>query len=191
MEKGSYFLVGVLLTFVLNMFLRWLRKEKDMEEYSLKAKMLEVRDGLSKQNLDYREFDDLDSFFRIRRTQENSIEDKIRIELKDSDTDPTEFMSQSEMNLYACNRAEEMDLKLESLITKLHKKLDSKERDYFDLMHSNWKIYRSSQADFYSSAFEGGTMKQFLYSSEISNLTIERIAYVQVELDSRYELLND
>jgi uncharacterized protein YecT (DUF1311 family) len=178
------FALGILCSAAGVLILRWLRKDRLSEELARKKQALELHEKLQEQNISLEQLDAFEKSLLQRRNQVRKIEDKLYTEAI-SEADPTAHMNQQEMNIYAANRADEMDLKLGKVVDELQTWMHTDEKQAFTKAHEAWLQYRANQAEFASLQFEGGSMQPFILFGERSRLTIERMSELTNELEFR------
>lgn len=87
------------------------------------------------------------------------------------------------MNVCAAQESRRADAQLNAVYQKLMKTLDANRRTKLRAAQRAWLAYRDAQCAFEASASEGGSMQPLELASCKSDVTKERIAQFQQELD--------
>jgi hypothetical protein len=99
---------------------------------------------------------------------------------------PGPSLTQTEMNQLAAKTFDELEAQRLALNEKMALKLDGKRKEQFDYMSALFVEYRDAYADFFTSRYEGGTIRPCLFSSDQSRLTQEYIDRLKPETEDEW-----
>ena len=191
MEKIGLIILGALLSGIAYLIKRWLEGKPENEALEKHKKILEIHKQMNEQGIDVDGLKELEGLLtgkEIARNQ-HSIELSKESEPLVQD-DETENLTQRELNFRAGENFEKAKQKLQNVIAGIDSRVADRESQALMNSQIAWESYSVDQAQATASSYEGGSIYNLIYLSELESLTIERTARLQAELDELIRLGN-
>lgn len=184
MEKIGLVILGVVLSGIAYLIKRWIEGKPQVETLEKHKKILDIHKQMNEQGLD---IDGLKKLEALLTGKANAIKQHSK-ELADQ-TEPlvkitdTENLTQLDLNTRASEKFEKSKMKLQVAIAGIDARVGDRESQALMNSQKAWESYSVDQALAVASFYEGGSIYNLIYFSELESLTIERTARLQAELD--------
>ncbi|VAW13949.1 hypothetical protein MNBD_BACTEROID05-1016 [hydrothermal vent metagenome] len=191
MEKLGFVILGVILSGIAYLIKRWVEGKPQVEALDKHKKILEIHKQMNEQGLDVDGLKDLEALLtgKAKAITEHSKELTQQTEPLVQSND-TEDLTQLELNKRAREKFEKAKIKLQEVIAGIDSRVGDKESQALMNSQRAWESYSVDQAQAVASSYEGGSIYNLIYLSELESLTIERTARLQAELDELIRMGN-
>jgi uncharacterized protein YecT (DUF1311 family) len=177
-------ILGAVLSGVAYLIKRWIEGKPETETLDKHKRILDIHKQMNEQGLDV---DGLKRLEDVLTGKANAIKQHSK-ELSDQ-SEPlvrnveTETLTQLELNKRASEKLEKAKKKLQEVIAGIDSRVSDRESQALMNSQRAWESYSVDQAQAAAASYEGGSIYNLIYLSELESLTIERTARLQAELD--------
>jgi uncharacterized protein YecT (DUF1311 family) len=174
MKDVIEFLAGVLVTSLGYLFKRRLEKSSVIEDLDIQLKLLEINKQMKEQNVTPEQLERMRNRLPSAKPSTTGI-----VEFAEQ---APEFKTQLEMNEFAEKEFRTLQLELEITVKALSSQKTEAWKKQFQESQVVWLEYRNRQAQLAADQFKGGTIAPFIYITEVSNITKNRITELRLML---------
>jgi uncharacterized protein YecT (DUF1311 family) len=174
MKELILFLAGVLVSSIGYLLKRKFEKSSILEDLEIQLKLLEVNKQMKEQNVTSEELQKMRD--RISSGKPPSLG------IVEFAEEPPEPRTQTEMNEYADKEFRILEQELDITIKALSSSRSVTWKKEFDKSQQVWLEYRNSQAQLACNEYKGGSIAPFIYITEASNITKNRITELRLML---------
>ena len=190
MEKIGLVILGVALSTVVYLLKRWIESKPQIEALDKHKKLLDIHKQMNEQGID---IDGLKELEKRLAGKANAIKENIK-ELTESleplTKEESEDLTQIQLTDRAKDKFEKAKEKLQEVIAGIDARVGDRESQALMNSQNAWEGYSVDQAMAAATSYEGGSMWNLIYFSELESLTVERAARLQAELDELIRLGN-
>jgi uncharacterized protein YecT (DUF1311 family) len=191
LEKIVFVILGVLLSGAAYLLKRRIEGKPQLETLDKHKKLLDIHKQMNEQGID---IDGLRMLEERLAGKANAIKKHTK-EIAESlkpliEESEQENLTQIELNERAKDNFEKAKEMLQEIIAGIDSRVGDKESQAIMNSQTAWEGYSVDQAMAAASSYEGGSIWNFIYFSELESLTVERAARLQAELDELIRLGN-
>ena len=190
-ENIGFILLGMILSSIGYLIKRKIENRPQIEILDKHKRILDIHKQMSDQGIDLEGLKNLEARLsgKAKAIQSHSVilqSESVSL-LKE---DEPENLTQMELNERAGKRFEIAKEKLQEVIAAIDSRVGDFESQSLMRSQRNWENYSVSQAQAAAASYEGGSIYNLIYLSELESLTNERTARLQAELDELTRLRN-
>ena len=189
MEKLGFVILGAVLSGIAYLIKRWIEGKPQVETLDKHKKILDIHKQMNEQGLDVAGLKNLEALLTGKanaiKAHSKELTDQSEPLVQNSDA---EDLTQLELNQRASEKFEKAKLKLQEVIAGIDSRVGDRESQALMNSQRAWENYSVDQAQAAASSYEGGSIYNLIYLSELESLTIERTARLQAELDELIRL---
>lgn len=97
--------------------------------------------------------------------------------------------TQTEMNQAASRSLQITEIKLEHVISELHKYFDPAQTQAFEVVQEKWRSFQKINAEFAAAQYEGGSIAPLVYATAMESAAITRLVELESELQLNKETI--
>jgi uncharacterized protein YecT (DUF1311 family) len=192
MEKAGFIILGAVLSGIAYLIKRWIEGKPQVETLDKHKKILDIHKQMNDQGLDVAGLKNLEAILTGKanaiKAHSKELSDQSEPLVQNSDTGGD--LTQHELNKRASENLEKAKQKLQEVIAGINSRVGDRESQALMNSQRAWENYSVDQAEAAASSYEGGSIYNLIYLSELESLTIERAARLQAELDELIRLGN-
>lgn len=187
-EKVGLVILGVLLSGIGYFAKRRAEGKPQNETLDKHKKLLDIHKQMNEQGLDVGGLRELETQLLGKSDAIKKHTSKLTEKREPLIAPQEEGLTQLELNQRASERFEIAKQKLQEVYAGIDSRVGDRESQALMNSQKAWEGYIVDQAMAAASAYDGGSMWNLVYFSELESLTIERTARLQAELDELIRL---
>jgi uncharacterized protein YecT (DUF1311 family) len=191
LEKIGFVLLGALVSGFAYLIKRKIESKPQIEALDKHKKILDIHKQMNDQGIDIEGLRILEAKL-VGKSE--AIRNNTIILQKESVPliyeNEAEDLNQAELNERAGENFERAKDRMQKVIAAIDSRVDDSRSQSLMNSQMEWESYSVSQAQAVASSYDGGSIYNLIYLSELESLTNERTARLQAELDELIQLGN-